>query len=444
MPFQNQVESQLTQAQSEVLGKLKAYASYNLYVPKVDLYIPKNKQISLFDYMKKLFKSMGAGAAFDNLLKTFLKKLFDPASKFLENKIIEGIAHSLDAQGKILSQGTTNIDWLTANVMPTLDLGKEQIFGFLMALIFGPPPLMLSQLAKSKAKAGIGTPAMSPDSILQMASCGQMLYSISNLPDEGVGDLEYKKIRLQNQLATGGIVFEISCQEVIIKMPETVLNTIMVDSVGTIPGSTPVFNPTYSINALDSYVQHEVARQNVPENQTDASKTFWEGFVTKLLNLITTAASAQLDPIFDLITVNANPVQKIVDSITGVETFVPTTVTKESVISDPCSIYSDGLDKMSTGNPTNNKKSAFTSFLLNAVLGLLLSILLTELLKLLKKLLKNILAKKSADLAKRLLKKRMAQFESFQGEVSAKAKRLEKLAQALIKLKPILSLFINK
>ena len=227
-------------------------------------------------------------------------------------------------------------------------------------------------------------------------------------------------------------------------MPETVLNTIMVDSVGTIPGSTPVFNPTYSINALDSYVQHEVARQNVPENQTDASKTFWEGFVTKLLNLITTAASAQLDPIFDLITVNANPVQKIVDSITGVETFVPTTVTKESVISDPCSIYSDGLDKMSTGNPTNNKKSAFTSFLLNAVLGLLLSILLTELLKLLKKLLKNILAKKSADLAKRLLKKRMAQFESFQGEVSAKAKRLEKLAQALIKLKPILSLFINK
>ena len=128
MPFQNQSESQLTQPQSDVLGKLKSYSSYGLSAPKADLFIPLSQQISLYDYIKQLFSSIGNPNAFESLLQIFLKKLFDPATNYLETQVVNAISSSLDAQNISISKGTSNQQWLTINILPTFNLAKDEIF----------------------------------------------------------------------------------------------------------------------------------------------------------------------------------------------------------------------------------------------------------------------------------------------------------------------------
>lgn len=438
MPFQNQIQSQLTSSQSNVLGKLKSYSSYGLSVPKVDLFIPISKQVSLFDYIKQLFKSMGGAGTFENLLKSFLTQLLNPASNFLETKVVNGIAHSLDVQGITISKGTTNQDWLNQIILPGFDLAKDQLLNLLLSFIFGPPELMVSAMTKA------GVHNANPADLLEMASCGQMLYSVSNLPDQGVGDLEYNKIQLKNQLSNGGgVTFNISCQQIVIQMPPHVLNSIVYGTTSTLPGSgqPSSFNPNTSINALDSWIQNEVSRQNVPENNSSSSKTFFEGFIEQLLNLISTIVAPFVDPIFKTINSIGNPfhTKKNVD---GTQTDTPLQVTQDMVVATPCDIYNEGLKQMNKQPNNSSNLSAFLHFLLNAVLGLLLSILLAELIKEIKKLLQNVVAKKAEDLAKRIITQRLAEFEAFFGAASAEAQRLAKLASALGKLKPILQMII--
>ena len=436
MPFQLQSESQLTKGQSDVLGKLKSYSTYGLSAPKIDLFIPTSKQVSLFDYIKQLFNSIGGAGAFENLLKTFLTKLLNPASNYLETKVIGGIAHSLDVQGITIAKGSTNQDWLNQNVLPGFNLAKDQLLNLLLSFIFGPPELM----SKSMKKAGVQNP--NPSDLLEMVSCGQMLYSVSNLPDQGVGDLEYNKAQLKNQLSSGGgVVFNISCQQVVIQMPEQVLSSIVYGTNATIGGSSQSasFNPELAINALDSWIQNEVSRQNVPENKSSSSKTFFENFIEQLLNLISAIVQPFISPIFKSINSLGKPFNTTTDA-NGNKINTPIQVTENMVVASTCDIYNDGLKKMS-GKPNNSDiLGAFLSFLLNAVLGLLLSILLAELIKEIKKLLQNVVVKKAEDLAQRIINQRLAEFEAFFGAASAEAQKLAKLASALAKLKPLLQI----
>ena len=434
MPFQQQISSQLTQNQSNVLGKLKSYSNYNQFIPKSDLFIPLSRQVSLFDYIKQLFNSIGGAQAFENLLKTFLSKLFDLTNNYLEVKVVNAIAASLNAKNITIAQGATNQEWLNQYVLPGFNLAKDKILDLLLSFIFGPSQLMSNSMSKT------GAPTQSPQSLLEMASCGQMLYSVSNLPDEGVGDIEYNKAQLQNQLSTGGVSFNISCQQVVIQMPQHVLDGIVSGTTATISGSRPSFNPSYSINALDSWVQSEVSRQNVPENKSSASKTFFESLIEKLLSLISTIVKPFLDPISVAINSIGNPFQTLIDKL-GNKTQVPMPVTTDIIAPSACDVYNEGIKKMS-GKQSDDSTMAFLKYLLNAVLGLLLSILLSELIKQVKKLLMNVVAKKAEDLAQRLIKARLAEYEDFFGAVSAEEQKLLKLEKALSHLIPILKSII--
>jgi len=445
MPYIQQAESQLTQDQSQLLGKLKAYSNYGLNMPKLDLFIPKNQQISLFDFIKKIFNSIGGEAMFQNLLKTFITKLLDKGNNLLEKQIVKALVGSLDKQNISISPGVSNQNWLTQNILPLMNIAKDQILALILGFIFGPPSLMSELIDKFNSKNNIAAQPSDPDKLLQMAVCSQLMYTVSNLPNQGVGDLEYQKLQLTNQLTSGGIVFEISCQQVVIQMPKTVLGSI-VPVATSIPGtSQSSFNAANSISSLDNWIQTEIARQNIPENKSSASKSFFEDFIEKILNLITTAVMQQLDPVVDLIYQFGNPVKIVTDKLLGTQT--STSVTKEelksSTFGSPCDIYSLGLQSMQGDANASSKKdqlSAFMSILLNAVLGILLAILLSELIKQVKNLLKRILAKKAADLAQRLIKKRIQQFEDFTGNISAEAARAAKLARALAELQPILQL----
>ncbi len=460
---------QLTPEQSKILGKLKAYSNYASFLPRLDLYLPKSKQIALFDFMKIIFSAIGNRNVFDALLNQFLNTIFNPNSNLLERKVLEAMASSFDKQsiilsGQKLSNGKyrysaddgvnpSNKEFLAQEVLPYFTLSKDIILAEIMALIFGPS----SNIKKFN-------PTFTDAKAVEYASCGGSIYTISNLPNQGVGDIEYQKAQLQKQIQNGGIVFEISCQQVVIKLPENYTTTLFPGGLSTVPGTnSSSFNPDTTIRLLENFVQAEVARQNIPDNQSSASKSFRESFIEKLLNTITFSIMNQLKVVFDIIENKGIPVQVlngpvanatanlISNAITGQvqkainQTIkpVPRNELESFIKASPCDVYSIGIRSKSGENvdDAKNKFLAFATFLINAILGILLSILIKRLIKEIKSLLAKVIAKKAQDLAQRLAKKRLAIYEAYFNAGKAEIERKVKLANALKKLVEVIKSF---
>jgi hypothetical protein len=460
---------QLTPEQSKVLGKLKAYSNYANFLPRLDLFLPRSRQISLFDFMKQIFSATGNRNVFDTLLKQFINTVLNPNSNLLERKVLEAIARSCDEKKIILSNqklsngkfrysadgGLTpsNKEFLTIEILPFFSLSKEIIMAEIMALIFGPP----SNIKKFN-------PTFTDEQAAEYASCAGSLYTISNLPNQGVGDIEYNKAELKKQVQNGGIVFEISCQQIVIKLPENY--TTIFFPVNTIPGqSKSSFNPDVTFQLIENFVKKEVARQNIPDNENSAAKSFRESFIEKFLNTITFSVVNQLGALFDLIEQKGAPVEilngpltnlaanaiskAITNQIQNATNQQPTTrvITRtelESFIKvSPCDVYNVGLRQKSGQNVDNEKNRylIFATFLINAILGILLSILIRRLIKEVKGLLIRVIAKKSSDLAKRLARKRLAIYEAYFNAGKEEVERKIKLANALGKLTEIIKSF---
>jgi hypothetical protein len=460
---------QLTPEQSKVLGKLKAYSNYASFLPRLDLYLPKSKQVSLFDFMKQIFSAIGNRNVFDTLLRQFLNTIFNPNSNLLERKALEAMASSFDQQNIILSSqkfsngkfrysadgglNPSNKEFLMQEVLPYFTLSKDIILAEIMALIFGPA----SNIKKFN-------PTFTDVRAVEYASCGGSIYTISNLPNQGVGDIEYQKAQLQQRIQNGGIVFEISCQEVVIKLPENYTATLFPGGLSTVPGTNGVsFNPDTTIQLLENFVQAEVARQNIPENQSSASKSFRESFIEKLLNTITFSIMNQLTKVFDIIENKGAPIQVLNGSLSNATANIVSNVVTNQVQNalnqtikpvprnelesfirvSPCDVYSIGIRGKSGEDVDAAKKKflAFATFLINAILGILLSILIRRLIKEIKSLLAKVIAKKAQDLAQRLAKKRLAIYEAYFNSGKAEVERKIKLANALKKLAEVIKSF---
>lgn len=471
MSFPSTSDIQLSPEQSSILGKLKAYSNYASLLPRLDSYIPKDRQISLFDFMKLIFSALGNRDLFDSLLRQFLNSIFNPATNLLEKKVIYALATAFDKQNKILSNETlpngkfkyssdgglnpSNQIFLETEVLPYFNLAKDTLLAELMALIFGPT----TNIQKFN-------PTFTSTQAAEYAACGGSLYTISNLPNQGVGDIEYNRAQLLQQITNGGIVFEISCQQLVIKLPEAYTETLFPGGVSVVPGngSGSNFNSDTTIQLLENYVQNEVARQNIPDNQSSASKTFRENFIQKLLNLITFTIMKQLTVVFDRIEKVGSPVEisngPLTNAVIDVATFYSTnavsgalnqftiapvsrTDLENSIKTSPCDVYNAGM-QLKTGQNNNTEANQYIIFaktLINAILGILLSILIRRLIKEVKSLLAKVIAKKSIDLAIRLAKKRLAIYEAYFNAGKAEIEKQAKLASALAKLADVIKSF---
>jgi hypothetical protein len=474
MSFPSTSDIQLSPEQSSILGKLKAYSNYASFLPRPDSYIPKDRQISLFDFMKLIFSALGNRDLFDSLLRQFLNSILNPATNLLEKKVIYALATAFDKQNKILSNETlpngkfkyssdgglnpSNQVFLETEALPYFNLAKDTLLAELMALIFGPT----TNIQKFN-------PTFTPTQAAEYAACGGSLYTISNLPNQGVGDIEYNRAQLLQQITNGGVVFEISCQQLVIKLPEVYTETLFPGGVSVIAGdgttgSKSNFSPDTTIQLLENYVQNEVARQNIPDNQSSASKTFRENFIQKLLNLITFSIMKQLTVVFDRIEKVGSPIQisngpltnAVIDIATFYSTnavsgtlnqFITTPVSRtdleNSIKTSPCDVYNAGM-QLKTGQNNNTEANQYIIFaktLINAILGILLSILIRRLIKEVKSLLAKVIAKKSQDLAIRLAKKRLAIYEAYFNAEKEKIEKQAKLASALVKLADVIKSF---
>lgn len=378
MGFPKPVENVLTQEQAKILSQLSSLNnvfSFNLNIPK---FIDINSQISTFDYIKKIIETTLGKAALESCLLLFINKLFDTETDKLEKIIVKSLAKALDNNGKSISSSQSNIDWLNQYAMPPLHEAMKEakaiIVKQIITMVFGPKEKMSSDPIQQTI-------------LVNAAICSSDMFSMSNPVSNSNGDLEFNKVELQKKLEAGNVVFTISCQDVKIKLPDSILaNADNIITNNSNP-SLPKVNPAVMFDQVNSFVNTETQRINSPENANAVSRSFAEIMIEKIINLSITAVGPELQGILSGISINpaGNPNLGI---------------TFEELVPSPCDVRaSSTLD-----SPQDfAKKSSFINAFMNSLYAYLLSIIIQKLISELKKLIQKYVVKKAQDALRRKL-----------------------------------------
>lgn len=418
----------LTPSQSEVKAKVSSMKSL-LSLPIVDFKnIPKSKQVSTFDYLVEILEVLGVSP--DVLFQQFFSRVLDETSSELEDAIVEGAAKQLAASGtKLATPGSPAQTFNFQSATPQekqaaeganriaiqqslqslgltnfLQTAKQNIVKDLTLAIFGP-------------KDGASSQYLNPDPnererIINGAICAVDAFSLSNdgfIRDE---DVEYNRIALAKQLEKGEVIFEISCQEIKIKLPED--PSFIFEGGGTQTIESQNVTPAQSIEILATYVQSTTQQINNEENATNAGKSFKFILVEKFLSNIT------------------NLVFPYVGGLIGaIQPTLPSgsVVSSASLVTNTCEILN--------GTSTDLNKKVFGETLVNQLYRILLQLLLSTALREFKKLTKNYFSRIATEKAKRKVEKIKARF-SLVTDAAEQARKAAAYAQALGSLSSIL------
>jgi len=401
MAFQPTVNATLTASQNELtskLGSMKNLLSLSFRVPKS---IPKDQQVSTFDYLIKIIKLLGYDPQIFFL--QFIELVFDEAGDFLEQQVFTAIGAALDSKGIKISESKSNADVIRDSVPATfLQPFKEAMAKQLVMMVFGP-------------KESAGSIALVPDANLREkafadAICGSNMFTLSNNPTVRNEDIEYNRVRLKQQLEKGEVQFEINCQSVKIKLPEDPL--VFFGSGGPNSQQSRPITPAQSIASVINHVSNQVQNINNEKNAKSAGKSFSEILVGKLMSYISSMVFPYVGPIFDFLS-------------TQPETSL---LTPENVLYNNCAIES---------NPRNSEQKSFSSSLINNLYIALVRILLIFVIREFKKLVSNYFATTAREKARRKAEKLRAKFALMTGgsanaaESARKASRYAKAARSL-------------
>lgn len=409
------ISNPLTDAQGELTAKIGSMKSL-LALPSIKKRnIPKGNQISSFDYILKVLTAMGLSP--DVIFNTFLSKVFDQAGTFLEERVLDAVGDSLGQQGIQLSPYINNPSasktekngYKSANhsyiksLIPLnfLQVAKQQMAKNFMIMIFG----------KGPASAALNTNPGEVDFLVSNSVCSEGLFSLSNDPMVKNQDIEANRVRLRKQLEKGEVVYEISCQEVKIKLPED--PGFIFTGGGTFTSPSSVVTPAQSMTFMVQYVNNQVQRINNETNANKGGKTFMQIMIEKLLNFVSIIVQPFLPSVFAAINSTLSSSQQVPMS---------------SVIFSNCDVAND---------PDNETKKEFAKSLFNALLKDLLKLLLLFLIKRFKKLVANYFARTALEKQKRKLEKTRMKFQVFT-EVGAAADKIERYAAALNTLSSVL------
>lgn len=303
------------------------------------------------------------------------------------------------------SSGQTNEEWLLQHVLPPLNAAfrivKAEIVKQIIAMTFGPKEKMSNDPVQQSY-------------LLNAAICSSDMFSMSNPTSESDGDFEFNKVELKKRLEKGEMIFVISCQDVKIKLPETILNQADYVIANNSNPNKPVINPAIMFEQINNVVTAEAQRINSPENANAIRKSFIQIMVEKVLNLLTVAIE---------------PYTKVIFGAAATSTGNPN-ITSATFIPSPCDIRTmcDGGE-----NEEFKKKTAFAKTMMNAMLSYLLSIMLNRLIKEVKKIIKNFILKKSQE----AIKRKMAKKTFVSDEQLQKAEKAKKFAEAMKQLNDI-------
>lgn len=320
MAFNVPIQQPLTGAQSEALSKLSSMNNLLTIPFKKFFDRPKSQQISLLDFLTKIADATLGAGYIDNLIMSFMTKLFDKGSDDLEKVIIKGIAKALDAKPITIKQGISNKDWLDQNVKQELHVAMEILKALLvkkiMILIYGPrdrikPFKLPPNNYNNNFYLTVNYNDLDPDAYLDNASLSDVMFTTVNTVSNTFGDIEYNIIKLREQLEKGIITFTVSCQDVKINLPESILqsadaiidNNIKVFLQGqTVGGGSVTYqNPTGVLVELNGHIENETQRINGEENAGAVKKSWIRILLDKLINLLPLVLFPILQKILDKI-----------------------------------------------------------------------------------------------------------------------------------------------
>lgn len=425
MPLNIPSSNPLTTSQAEVTAKIGSMKNL-LSLPSGNFKnIPKKRQVSTFDYLLKIFNSLGISPQI--VFQLFFTRILDVSGNLLENAVVEGLAVQLTFFGVRLPGETFDLNQASpeirsqitqanklviqqrlqsAGLTNFLQTAKQQIAKDLALALFGP-------------KDGPAAEYLNPNPaerqrIIENAICAVDAFTLSNNAFIRNEDTEFNRIALARQLERGEVVFEISCQKVKIKLPDDPSWIFEGGGQQTIQ-STSV-TPAQSITQLATYVESVTQQINNQANAKDAGKTFWqimiEGFISNATNLIFPFVGPLLS---------------------SVQNDIPNTisVTPENLITNTCEILNE-----TSGNP---QKKMFGEKLVNMLLKELLSFMLIFAIREFKKLVRNYFARISREKAKRKAARINNKFKLSAEASIERAEKAARYAKALESLEPILS-----
>jgi hypothetical protein len=303
------------------------------------------------------------------------------------------------------TSGQTNEEWLIQHVLPLLNAAfrivKAEIVKQIIAMTFGPKEKMSNDPVQQSY-------------LLNAAICSSDMFSMSNPTSESDGDFEFNKVELKKRLEKGEMVFTISCQDVKIKLPESILNQADYVIANNLNPNKPKINPAIMFEQLNNVVTAETQRINSPENANSIRKSFIQIMVEKVLNLLTVAIE---------------PYTKVIFGAAATSTGNPN-ITSATFIPSPCDVRTmcDGGE-----NEEFKKKTAFAKTMMNAMLAYLLAVMLQRLIKEIKKIIKNFILKKSQE----AIKRKMAKKTFVSDEQLQKLEKAKKFAEAMTQLNDI-------
>ena len=326
MAFNVPVQNPLTGAQSEALSKLQTMNNLLVIPFKKFFDRPKSEQISLLDFLTKITDATLGVGYIDNLIMTFFNDLFDKNSEKLESSIIKGIAKALDSKTKAdgspvtIKQGMSNEEWLTANVKPELHVAMRIIKAILVKkaiqLMFGPnDKIKVLKLPPNDYDNNFyltkNYTDLTADQYLENAALQDVMFTTVNVASNTYGDIEYNIVQLKEQLAKGIVTFTVSCQDVKINLPESILqsadavidNNINVYLQGqTVGGGQATYqNPAGVLVELNGHVENETQRINSEENAAAVRKSWIRIMLDKMINLLPIVLYPILQKILDKI-----------------------------------------------------------------------------------------------------------------------------------------------
>lgn len=409
------INAPLTDAQGELTAKVGSMKSL-LALPSIrKRNIPKANQMSAFDYLLKVLDAMGLSP--EIVFNAFLTKIFDEAGN-LEGKVLDAIGDSIGEQGKQLSPYINNPSatkeqkkaYKSANksyirsLVPTtfLQTVKEQLAKDLLVMIFGPAKANPNSLNPSQAAV---------DALISNAVCGEGLFSLSNDPIVRNQDIEYNRIKLREQLEKGEVIFEITCQDVKIKLPED--PGFIFNGGGSFTSASSVTSPAQSLSFSVQYVNNQVQRINNESNANKGGKKFLQILIEKLLSFISALVQPYLPSVFSIINATLPATQQIQQG---------------DFVFDNCAIAND---------PEDDSKKEFAKSLFNALMKDLLKLLLLFVIKKFKQLVANYFARTALEKQKRKLEKAKMKFQIF-SKVADATDKIQKYQAALSTLSSVL------
>jgi hypothetical protein len=408
----------LTDSQNELVSKIGSMKTI-LALPSIKKNnIPKEKQISAYDYLMRMFAALGLNP--EVILNAFFGLVFDTATGYLEDKVLGALGDSMGQKGIQLSPyinnplATTstkkqfkqnNRNYLKTIIPATfLQTSKQQIVKDFMVMLFGGP---------ASTSLVSNTSSNTQSYLLNNAVCGLNIFTISNEPEAKDADLEYNRAKKRKELEKGEVIFEISCQEVKIKLPDNPGFIFQGGGPNTVASTLPP-TPAQSITFINQYVSNQVQRINNEKSAEKGGKAFSQILVESFLSYVSILVQPYLTNVFTVINSAVNP---------------PQPFQKQSFIFSNCDINDD---------PDNIEKQEFARSLMNALLKDLLKLLLVYAIKFFKRFVRNYFAKKALEKQKRKLAKATLKFDQIFSKLSDAATKAEKFQAALSVLTDIL------